>query len=212
MYLFSRRARLAPGNTREAMTWATSITEKVNQVTGLSVGLYALTFSPEVGTLTWSTFVPDLSTLEAANDKLLVDDAYISMLDAGAKYSLGGADDTLLQVVYGEPDPSRQVNYATTVETVCASGSLTKGIELGVEIAQRAEKTSGIPVLFATGVTGSYGGVGWLSGYADVQEMERAQQALAADTKFAAFVDESTRGVYVEEPSVSRQLIYRRIA
>jgi hypothetical protein len=194
------------------MTWATSITEKVNQITGLSVGLYALTFSPEVGTLTWTTFVPDLATLEAANDKLLADDAYLSVLDAGAKYALGGADDTLLQIVYGEPDSSREVGYATTVQTVCAAGSVTKGIELGFEIAQQAEKALGTPVLFATSVTGSYGGVGWLSGYADVKEMERAQQALAADTKFAAFVDKSVRGVYVDEPSETRQLIYRRIA
>jgi hypothetical protein len=194
------------------MTWATSITEKVNEITGLSVGLYALTFSPEVGTLTWSTFVPDLSTLEGANDKLLLDASYVSMVDAGAKYSLGGADDTLLQIVYGEPDPSREIEYATTVQTVCASGSVTKGIGLGVEIAQQAERALGTAVLFATSVTGTYGGVAWFSGYADVQEMERAQQALAADTKFAAFVDNGVQGVYVDEPSVSRQLIYRRIA
>ena len=108
------------------MTWATSITEKVNQITGLNVGLYAQTFSPEVGTLSWSTFVPDLPTLEAATDKLLVDDAYTSMVDAGAKFALGGADDTLLQIVSGEPDLSRQVQYVTTVQTVCARGTSPK--------------------------------------------------------------------------------------
>src|SRR5690242_10076713 len=86
MYLFSRQAQLAPGNTRAAMTWATGITEKVNQITGLEVSLFSLTFSPRVGTLAWSTFVPDLPTLEVATDKLLVDDGYVSMVDAGAKY------------------------------------------------------------------------------------------------------------------------------
>ena len=194
------------------MTWATAITEKVNQVTGLNVGLYAQTFSPEVGTLSWSTFVPDLPTLEAATDKLLVDDAYASMVDAGAKFALGGADDTLLQIVSGEPDPSRQIQYVTTVQTVSARGNLTKGIELGIEIAQQAEKVVGTPVLFATGVTGNYGAVAWLSGYADVQEMERAQLALAGDAKFAAFVDKGVRDVYVDAPSETQQLIYRRIA
>ena len=66
MYLFSRRARLAPGNTHDSMAWATSITEKVNQIVSLNTGLFAQTFSPEVGTLVWSTFVPDLATLEPA--------------------------------------------------------------------------------------------------------------------------------------------------
>ena len=154
MYLFTRRVRLAPGNTRAAMTWATEITEKVNEITGLNVRLYASTFSPEVGALSWSTFVPDLATLEAANDKLLVDDAYVSMVDAGAKFAHGGADDALSQIIHGAPDATRQIEYVTTVQTVCASGSLTKGIELAVEIAQRAEKTMGTPVLVATGTTG----------------------------------------------------------
>ena len=97
------------------------------------------------------------------------------------------------------------------MQTVCASGSLTKGIELAVEIAQRAEKTTGTPVLVATGTTGGYGSVGWFSGYANVQELEHGQQALAADAKFAEFVDKSVKGVYVDDPSLTQQLIYRRI-
>jgi hypothetical protein len=212
MYLFSRRARLAPGNTHAAMTWATEITEKVNEITGLNVGLYAQTFSPEVGTLSWSTFVPDLATLESANDKLLVDDAYVSMVDAGAKFALGGADDALFQIIHGTPDAARRIEYVTTVQAVCTNGSLAKGIELAIEIAQRAEKTLGVPVLVATGVTGNYGSVAWISGYANVEELEHSRQALAADAKFAEFVDKSVRGVYVDDPSMTQQLIYRHIA
>jgi len=211
MYLFSRRARLAPGNTRASMTWATAITEKGHQLTGLNISLHALMFSPEVGTLVWSTFVPDLATLEAANDKLLADDSYASMLDEGAKYAAGGADDALLQIVHGTPDPNRRGEYVSTVQTTCANGSVTKGMELGVEIAQRAEKTVGIPVLFASVATGNYAAVAWLSSYTDIGELERAQQALAADAKFGEFVDKSVRGVYAEDPASTQQLIYRRI-
>jgi hypothetical protein len=212
MYLFSRRARLAPGNTRDGMSWATSITEKVNQIISLNTSLFAQTFSPEVGTLVWSTFVPDLATLESANDKLLVDDGYVAMVDAGAKFSTGNIDDTLLQIISGDPDPNRQVEYATTIQTVCASGSLTKGIELGVEIAQRAEKVIGAPVMFATSATGPYGAVAWITGYADVHALEAANAALAADTKFGEFVDKGVRGVYADDPLASESLMYRRIA
>jgi hypothetical protein len=88
---------------------------------------------------------------------------------------------------------------------------LTKGIELGVEIAQRVEKTAGLPTMFVTGTTGVYGAVGWVSGYADIKEFEAAQQKLAADTKFAEFVDKSVRGVYSEELTATNQLLYRRI-
>jgi hypothetical protein len=211
MYLFSRRARLAPGNTRAAMTWATSITEKVNQIVSLNTSLFAQTFSPEVGTLVWSTFVPDLATLETANDKLLVDDGYVSMVDEGAKFAQGGVDDSLLQLVAGEADPNRQIEYATTIQTVCANGSVARGIELGVDIAQRAEKIIGSPVLFATSATGPYGAVAWITGYADVNAFEASQQALAADTKFGEFVDKSVPGVYADDPTATQSLIYRRI-
>ncbi len=211
MYLFSRRARLALGNTRAAMTWATSITEKVNQIVALNTSLFAQTFSPEVGTLVWSTFVPDLATLESANDKLLVDDSYVSLVDAGAKFAQGSIDDSLLQLVSGEPDPNRQVEYATTVQTICASGSVARGVELGVEIAKRVEKITGLPVLFATAATGDYGAVAWITGYTDIRELETSQQALAADTKFGEFIDKSVRGVYTDGPTVTQSLVYRRI-
>ena len=94
------------------------------------------------------------------------------------------------------------------MQTVCASGSLTKGIELGIEIAQRAEKTLGTPVLFATATTGNYGAVGWISGYDNVQALGTSQQTLAADAKFAEFVDKSVKGVYVDDPSLTQQRIY----
>ena len=212
MYLFSRRVRIAAGNTRAAMEWALGQTEKVNRITGLQVSLYAQVFSPEVGAIGWSTFVPDLATLEAAGDKLQVDDDFVSATDKGAALLVGGADDTLGQVVYGTPDPSRQIEYVTAVRAVCATGNLARGMELGVEIAQRAEKITGSPTLFLADVTGIYGGVGWVSGHENVQAMEAVQDKLAADPSWAQYVDKETRGVYAEDPALTTQLIFRRLA
>jgi hypothetical protein len=212
MYLFSRQIRFGPGSTREQMEWALAQTEKVNQITGLQVNLFMQVYSPEVGRIGWSTFVPDLATLEAAGDKLQADDSFVAATDKGAAMTVGGADDTLAQVIYGEPDPNRQIEYATVVRTVCATGSVGRGLEAGVELAQRAEKVMSTPVIFVADVTGNYGGVGWVSGYENVQALEAAQQALAGDQDWANFVDKSTKGVYTDEPSLTTQLIYRRIA
>ena len=209
MYLFSRRARLAPGNTRDAMTWATSITEKVNQIVGLNTSLFAQTYSPEVGTLVWSTFVPDLATLESANDKLLVDDSYVSMADEGAKFAQGGVDDALLQIISGEPDTNRQIEYATTVQAVCASGNLIRGVELGVEIAQRAKKITGRPTSFGASQTGVYGAVGWIALYDSVDQVQKADTALATDKGFAELLDKEASKAYLA--GVSTQTLYRRV-
>ena len=69
MYLFSRRVRVGAGQTRQAMEWALGQTEKVNRITGLQVSLFTQVYSPEVGVLVWSSFVPDLATLEAAGNR-----------------------------------------------------------------------------------------------------------------------------------------------
>jgi hypothetical protein len=211
MYLFSRSARIAPGNTKAAMAWAGSVTEKVNQISGLPVGLYMQTFSPEVGRLAWSTFAPDLGALETANDKLMADDGYLSLIDSGAKFALGGADDLLSQIVYGAPDPNRPIEYVSTVTTTCTNGSVMRGVEVGVEIAQRVEKVTGLPSLFGTTVTGNYGSVGWITGYVDVAELERAQAAIAANADFGKFIDKNVSGVYTDDPTASQQLIFRKI-
>jgi hypothetical protein len=212
MYLFSRRIRFGPGNTRKSMDWALAQTETVNKITGLPVNLFMQVYSPEVGAVAWSTFVPDLATLEAAGDKLNADDGWVAAVDAGSSMTVGGADDLLAQVIYGEPDPDRQIEYATAVQTVCAPGNFGKGIEVGVELAQRAEQIIGTPTLFLAGVTGNYGSVAWLSGHENVQALEASQQALASNADWAQLVDKKTAGVYTDDPTQTTQLIYRRLA
>jgi len=211
MYLFTRRARLANGNTRKAITWAADITERTNKISGVEFSLYQGVLSPEVGTLVWSTFLPDLATFEAASDKLNADDGYLGALDDGAKFLAGGADDGLVQLVHGAPDPNRRVEYVTVNRAVCASGQLTAGVGAGIAIAQKAEQISGIPTLVGMDVTGSYGGVTWITGHEDVRAMESAEATLMADPSWGETIDRQTAGIYSEAPELTTQLIYRRM-
>jgi hypothetical protein len=162
MYLFSRRARLSGAKFRESIAWAINVTEKVAQTTGLQVGLWNQTFSPAVGTLAWSTFVPDLGALEAANDKLMVDDG-------------------------------------------------ARGMALGTEIAQQAEAVTGLPTLFLADATGNYGGVRWVTAFANVAELERAEMALNTNEAFVSLIDTKAKAVYRDEIGVTTQVILRRI-
>jgi hypothetical protein len=212
MYLFSRRIRLGPGNTRASMEWALEQTKSVTNITGLQVSLFMQVYSPEVGAVAWSTFVPDLATLEAAGDKLNADDAFAAAVDKGSSFTVGGADDLLAQVVYGEPDPTREIQYVTAVQTVCANGNLGRGMELGIKLAQRAEKLIGTPTLFLANATGSYGSVGWITGHENAQALEASQQALASDEDWVTYIDKNVGGVYTDEPSHTTQLIFRRLA
>jgi hypothetical protein len=212
MYLFSRRAHLSSGKFRDSMAWATSITERVTQTTGLQLGLWNQTFSPAVGTLVWSTFVPDLAALEAANDKLMVDDAYIELVDRGNQFVIPGSiDDSLGMLIHGQPDPNRHVEYVAAVRSTISAGKLARGIALGIEIAQRAEQITGAPTAFLADSTGNYGGVGWLTAFANVAELERAEQTLNTDQSFIELIDTQASGVYADQPGANTQLVYRRV-
>jgi hypothetical protein len=212
MYLFSRRARLANGHLRDSTAWAVAITEKVNQITELDVSLWTSVFSPGLGELVWATFVTDLAMLETAEAKLLVDDGYVALVDKGAAFSTAeGADDSLSQLLHGEVDPNRQIQYVAVIETTVAAGKTGRGMELGVDIAQRAEKVTGIPTAFLADTTGNYGGVRWITGYDSVEQLQTAEQAISADLGFGQFVDKEVADVYLAGPSVTTQRIARRI-
>ena len=102
MYLFTRRAVMVAGRSRQSYEWSLDITERVNRMTGLNVSLYSQVFCANVGTTVWTAFAPDLQTLEGAFDKLNVDDGFVEALDKGAALISGDTNDSLHQVIYGE--------------------------------------------------------------------------------------------------------------
>jgi hypothetical protein len=209
MFLFSRSTRLADN---DGLTWAVGMTEHAKRVSGLDIELWGQVWSPELGRIAWTTFVPDLATLAAAGDKMNADAAMTAEGAKGAALITGGMDDALYNIIHGELDPNApQAEYVTTVAAVCASGGLTKAMTTGVEIAQRAEKITGAPTMFVANMTGVYGGVGWFTGFANVEALEAAQEAMAADAEWAKQVDKAG-SAFASEPGVTTQLIHRRFA
>jgi len=212
MYLFSRRARLSGANLREAAAWAIGVADLATQTSGAQISVWSQVFSPEVGTLVWATFVPDLPTLEGINDKLAVDDAYNTEVERGLPYVITGTvDDGLAVILHGEPDPNRAIDYVSSVRSTIGGGNLAKGMALGVEIAQRVEALSGLPTLFLADATGNYGGVSWITGYADIAELERAEMAINGDAGFVELLDRNA-GVFSDAPGASTQVIARRLS
>jgi hypothetical protein len=211
MYLFSRSARLGPGNPAEQGAWVLSMTEKVNQIVELDVTVWARVFSPGLGTFTWTTTVEDLSALETADAKLVADAGYLDLVEQGAKFDSGAAiDDSLLQVIHADADAAdRQLQYATVVDAIIAPGNTASAVQLGVEIAQAVKKATGSPTSFALASTGPYGGVAWFTVFDSLDQMQKAEQDLAADAEFGALVDKAG-SAYL--PGQANQMVYRRLA
>jgi len=209
MYLFSRSTVLA---SNEGLEWAVGMTEHAKRASGLEVELWGQTWSREYGRVAWTAFAPDLATLAAAGDAIASDAAMSAAGEQGATLTNGGLEDGLVDVVFGSVDPSAPpAEYVTSVATVCANGSLRRGVATGIEIAQRAEKVTGVPTMFGTSVTGVYGGVVWLTGHPDVKSLEAAQQAFATDEDWLAFIDEAA-GAYTQDRDATQSIIHRRLA
>ena len=189
MYLFSRSTVLA---SNDGLAWAVGITEHTKRVTGLDVGLWGQVWSPEFGRITWTPFVPDLPTLATAADAMAADVAMAAEGAKGAALTTGGLDDALYNVVHGELAPGApQAEYVTSVRAVCASGEISKAMTTGIEIAEQAEKVTGVTTMFIANVTGVYGGVGWITGHANAAALEAAQGAMAADLDWAKRIDKA---------------------
>lgn len=213
MYLFSRTARLGGGNIADSIGWATAITQRVNEVGSLEASLWASTLSPGVGTVSWTAFTPDLPTLEAELDKVAADSTYLDLVGKAAEFVIpASVDDGLALILHGEPNPEREVTYVAVVRSTMTAGGLGRGIPLGIEIAQSAEKITGLPTAFLADATGNYGGVAWISGYANIGELERAQLAINGDQSFVELIDTGAPGAYTDHPGAASQVIYRRLA
>lgn len=210
MYLFTRNTRLVGGNGVAGLEWAVAITGKVTEVTGHDVQLWATTYSPGFGGITWTAWFDDLVALETLGDKLQSEPAFAELQSKGAKFTDLSLNDAVYQPVYGAPDPSRQVQYVGAVSGVIAAGNYARALGAGVEIAKAAEKITGLPTTFASALTGAYGSVGFLTGYETIAALEKAQTALASDASWIKLVD-STKGCFVEDPAITQQTIYRRI-
>lgn len=211
MILYTRTTRLVGGNGTAGVEWAVSTTEKVKTVTGHDVQLWTTVNSPGVGTITWTAWFDDLTSVETLGDKLQADPAFATLANEGAKFTDGTLDDAVYQPLHGTPDPTRNIQYVGGVLGVLAAGNYERGIAAGIKLAQTAEKITGLPTTFASALTGPYGAVGFLTGYETIAALEKAQTALASDSKWIQLVD-STKGCFVEDAAITQQTIHRKIA
>jgi len=211
MYLFSRTARLTQGGrVADKLAGAVELTGLVSKASGLPIGLYGTEFSPALGTIVWSVFVEDLPTLQAAGDAMLADDGVQDFIAAeGESLFADGMDDSLLEVLHGVPDPEREINFVSGIQSAVGPGRLRQGVGLGIELAEKSSAISGETCLFVVAMTGPFGGVGWLTGYPDLVSLQEGQAAIFSDPAMLDLIDGPAAEAF--PPQGTTSTIYRRI-
>jgi hypothetical protein len=84
-------------------------------------------------------------------------------------------------------------------------------MEVGIKLATMATKITGETTLFGTPVTGAYGAVQWITGYADIAALEAAQQKLSSDASWLKVIDDEAGKVFADDPGQTTQLIFRKV-
>jgi hypothetical protein len=210
MYFYTRMGQVRGGRMMEATGWAAELTERVNRLTDLGVGLWTTRFSPGLGTMAWSTFVPDLVELDRANGKLMADEAFLAEVERGGEiFTEAGMDDSVAQLVHTAGEPVADPRYASIVTSGMAAGGFAKGVEVGIEVAERATRLSGVATSFLVATTGQYGGCAWIAASEGLDELDRGERAVNSDPEFIAYLDEAAAGVY--RPEISTQTIWSRV-
>lgn len=211
MLLFAREIRMNGSRPREAIAHAVRLAEHVTQTNGVPVDLWAKVYSPAADTLVYTAFLPDMTALEAAMDKLMVDDGYHDLVEQGREYMIPGTlSDALLTVVHPAefPPEDRPISYVRSIESSAVVSRIGEAVEVGVEIAQRAEEITGTPTLFGISETGPFIGVEWLYPYADAAEAERANMQIATDERLRELIGK-TKDLFIA--GASTRTLYRKL-
>ena len=208
MYLFSRRAHLTG---TESLEWAIAITARAGEATSNVTQLWASAYSAGVGDVTWTSWWEDLGSMEAAFAKLQADAVYLGLVAEASERLDGSVDDQLYEVLSGAPDQEGDPQYVGSVSAVLASGSFVRGLTAGLEISAKVEAITGVPSLFLRGLSGPYGGIGWISGYESLAAFEEANGKMEANADWLPFLD-SLDGCFVADASVTQATLFQKLA
>lgn len=198
MYLFSRAVRLAPGDQRQQMHWAEMITEKVNQISDVRILLWAPFASPQTNTLAWSCAVPDLTTLENINDKLIADPGYHDLVAEGARFGTpNGVNDQLVNVIHSDrPSDPNRIRYATSAMASAMPGMMGQAMKVGTEMAKRIKSVTGMPSSFGMLATGPTNTFQWTTFCESIDQVENGMTKLYEDNDFMKLADTEASKVF----------------
>ena len=207
MYLFSRRHTMNQATLRRSMAMAVRASTMVTDLTGHAIHAWSTEFSPQVGEIVWSGAFEHLSELGTVNDVLASSEAYLELIESSAGLWVGQATDSMLQIIHAAPRSDEAPRYVSVVRADIANAAMDVGMSLGVELAETAERVTGMAATFGANVTGSFSGVAWITGFPDLQAMETTQAKLAVEPAWHALVD---RAGAAYQPGTTTT-VYRRL-
>ena len=207
MYLIGRSRVVNPATPGAAVAAAIEAGQRASQIVERPVYTWCTVFGPDPLTVMWSARVEHLGEVVAADDALAADDEFNAWVDERNDLFASPLIGVVSHVVHGAPTTEPKA-FLNVTRAVAANGVLGDAMAVGVELAETLTRLTGHEAIFATSVTGDYGGVAWLVGFDDLDQMEALDATLASSDEWVKLVD---RAGHCYQPGVIATLL-RRLA
>ncbi len=190
MYIFSRSATLNRLRLVEATTAAVEIAGMVNELTGLSIAVFASRFGEPLNTIRWNARIDSQSELQTATDKLMANADYVRWIASNAEMFESAPSDQLVSVVSSTlaETPKR---FYTVLIAAAANGMMADAVAFGVRAQQFVAETTGFATAFITGVYGPFGNVAWLTGVDAMGDLDTLAEMQMTNSDYHALVKEA---------------------
>ena len=199
------------GPQADVMAYATDIRAYVAGKTGEDIGLWSVVFGAPIGTMSFTARVDGLAGLQAMTATFIDDAEYHAKLAAGRDFVAAPSEDSLAEPLHGDMggDPPPVGSMAVVTTAVVGNGAYAEAIGWGIDIAQHAEKVSGMPTVFLMNNYGTFGQVTWIGIAADAAAADAAGAAINADADYVAKLG-GARDLFV--PGMSHRALLSRVA
>lgn len=211
MYLFARNV-LITGDPRKALPVAVGMGELVTKKTQLQVSLWTTVFGAPLGTLGYTTLVPSLAELDAADSALMADEEYLDRLHEAQEFVAEPPVDQVVEILHNSGGEYRRADVGAVANVVTAQVANARygaAIKWSFEMADLAAEITGTPGMFGRSVAGEFGTVAWVSTVPNMAALDRVNEALGEDPRYIAKLDEMG-DIFL--PGSGRTSITRRIA
>jgi hypothetical protein len=162
MYIFSRSTIATLGRQFDAIPAAVGVAQKVTQVTGHEVTVFAARFGAPQGSVMWSARTESMTELQGITDKLMADAGYLEMLESMNGLFMAPAEDRLSRVLTA-PIEGATAKYYGVTRAAMANGKQAEAVAFGIRTAEYIGTSSlGTTSAFTKSAYGGFNDVSWI--------------------------------------------------
>lgn len=187
MFIFNRSTTLNRHRMMEATMASIEVAAMVTKITGVDVNVFATKYGEPANTIAWTCRVDTQTELDELTTKLMANEEYLDWVGKHSEMFEAATADRLSSIVSSTLTPDVKRFY-TVVTAQAAAGKTSAAVEFGVRAQQLIAEKTGLATAFMAGVYGPFGTVGWITGGANMADIDKLWDMQMNDPDYHALV------------------------